>query len=100
MVTPLQKAFAKSKVLRRGMTELLAAEGIPTGRGYKRLWNGIYYDVFATMTEAKIKTMLFSWLQCYDITPAERAEILHLLRLSQTALTEQQREQLQEYLTE
>lgn len=86
-ITPLQKAFAKSKILRRAMAEYLHEEGIPAGKGYKRLWNGICYDVFSQMTEAQIKSCLYSFMACDDLTDAERDEIRHLLQLSTTALT-------------
>ena len=98
MATELQRQFARSRVLRRGMFEWLATEGALTGRGYKRLWNSIIADVMQDQTEASIKRHLFSFLQCYDITPAERAEVLRLLQLSNTALTEDQRQQILSYL--
>lgn len=94
MVTELQRQFANSKILRRGMREMLASEGVPAGRGYKRLWNEIIGSTFAGMSEADIKAMLYDMLTCYDITPADAAEIMHLLRLSTTALTTEQREAL------
>ena len=97
MVTPLQDAFAKSKVLRRGMFLVLNAEAVPV-KGYKRTWYTVYKDVFETMTEAQIKSLLFDFLQCVDITDDERAEIKQLLQLSQTALTEEQTRQLQNLL--
>lgn len=96
--TELQRQFARSHILRRGMLEWLATEGALTGRGYKRLWNGIIADVYEGMTEAQIKSLLYSFLQCYDITPAERAEVLRLLQLSSTTLTEDQRQQILSYL--
>jgi len=80
--------------LRRAMLQCLATEGAATGRGYKRLWHGIIADVFGDMPEAEIKRQLFSFLQCYDITPEERAEVVRLLQSSSTALTEDQRRQL------
>lgn len=94
MVTELQKQFANSKILRRGLREMLRAEGVPAGRGYKRLWNNITASVFSEHTEAEIKGMLYDFLTCDDITPAEAAEIMNLLRLSSTALTTAQREAL------
>ena len=97
MVTPLQEAFPKSKVLKRGMLLLLQAEGVPL-KGYKRTWYKVYRETFAKMTEPEIKKMLYDFLQCCDITDAERAEIRQLLRLSQTALTDEQARQLQDYL--
>jgi hypothetical protein len=98
MKTELQRQFARSHILRRGMREMLAGEGVLTGRGYKRLWNSIIADVYEDMTEAQIKCYLYSFLQCYDITAAERAEVLRLLQLSGTALTEDQRQQILSYL--
>ena len=74
------------------MRAALISEGVPCGRGYKRLWNEIIGQTFANMTEADIKAMLYDLLTCYDITPADRAEIMHLLRLSSTAFTTEQRE--------
>ena len=84
--------------MRRGMMEVLAGEGALTGRGYKRLWNSIIADVYEGITEAGIKRQLYSFLQCYDITPDERAECLRLLQLAETALTEDQRQQILSYL--
>ena len=94
MVTELQRQFAKSKILRRGLREMLKSEGMPAGRGYKRLWNTITADVFSKYTEAEIKALLYDFLTCYDITQADAAEIMHLLQLSSTALTTEQREAL------
>ena len=94
MATELQRQFARSRILRRAMLEWLAGEGALTGRGYKRLWNGIIADVYEGITEAGIKRQLYSFLQCYDITPDERAEVLRLLQLSETALTADQRQQI------
>lgn len=98
MATELQRQFARSRILRRAMLQWLAAEGALTGKGYKRLWNTIIADVYGDMTEANIKRQLYSFLQCYDITPDERAEVLRLLQLSETALTEDQRQQILSYL--
>ena len=94
MVTELQRQFARSKILRRGMREVLASEGIPAGRGYKRLWNEITGRTFERMTEAEIKDLLYDLYTCDDITPAERAEVVQLLQLSSTALTTEQQEAL------
>ena len=90
MVTELQAAFAKSKIMRRTMREMLEAEGLPY-KGYARTWHKVFYDTFtACMAEAQIKSLLHDFMTCDDITPAERAEIKHLLQLSSTALTEAQ----------
>lgn len=94
MVTELQRQFAKSKILRRGLREMLKSEGLPAGRGYKRLWNNITASVFSEYTEAQIKAMLYDFLTCDDLTRADVAEIMHLLQLSSTALTTEQREEL------
>ena len=92
MVTELQAAFAKSKVMRRAMREMLEAEGI-TYKGAARTWNSVFFDTFtATMTEARIKSLLYDFLSCDDLRPAERKEIKQLLQLSSTALTEEQQQ--------
>lgn len=75
----------------------MAAEGAPV-KGYKRTWYEVYKPCFDNMTEAQIKGLLFDFLSCDDITPDERAEILNLLQLSRTALTEEQTRQLQDKL--
>ena len=93
MVTPLQAAFANSNILRRGIADLLAAEGLPY-KGYKKLWRSVIAETFAQMPETKIKLLLYDFWTCDDITAADRAEILRLLQLSTTALTEEQRRQL------
>lgn len=92
MVTELQRQFGKSHILRRAMLEWLEAEG--AGRLYRRALYESIADVYGNISEAQIKYILFSFLQCYDITPDERAEALHLLELSETALTEDQRRQM------
>lgn len=97
MVTKLQREFSRSRILRRGLLGMLAAEGVPTGRGYKGLWNEIISDVFKDAPEAQIKQQLFSFLRC-DITPDERAEVLRLLQMSETALTRDQQQQILSFL--
>ena len=99
-MTEMQRRFSKCQALRRGMRLYLTAEGARTGRGTKRLWKHIIADVYGDMTEAKIKMMLYSFLQCYDLTSKERAEIREILQLSETALTEDQRRQIDSYLQE
>ena len=92
MVTELQAAFAKSKVLRRAMREMLEAEGIPF-KGYEQTWHSVFYDTFTeTMTEAQIKELLRDFITCDDVTPAERKEIKRLLQLPTTALTTKQQQ--------
>ena len=90
----MQRQFKKSRILRRGMLDALAGEGLKTGRGYKRQWSRIISDTFSNMPEVQIKVCLYSFLQCRDITPEERAEVLRLLQLSETALTQEQRQQI------
>lgn len=97
-MTEMQRQFSKCQALRRGMRYYLTAEGARTGRGYKRLWKHIIADVYGELTEAKIKCILYSFLQCYDLTGEERAEIRRILQLSETALTEDQRRQIHSYL--
>ena len=97
-MTEMQRRFSKCQALRRGMRYYLTAEGTRTGRGYKRLWKHIIADVYGDMTEAQIKGILYSFLQCYDLTAEERAEIRQILQLSATALTENQRRQIDIHL--
>ena len=94
MVSRLQRRFSRSKVLRRGMLEMLGGMGTRTGRGYKRLWYDVIADVYGCMTEAEIKCFLFHALNCYDLTADERAEVLQLLQMTRTALTTRQLEQI------
>lgn len=91
MATELQRQFARSRVLRRGMREIL---GAATGRGCKKLWDSIIADVYADMSEAQIKCCLYAFLNSYDIMAADRAEVLRLLQLSETVLTAEQRRQI------
>lgn len=92
------RQFSRCRALRRGMLEYLKAEGIKTGRGYKRLWNDVIADVYGSMTEAKAKAIIWTFLQCDDLTAAERAELLRILQLSETALTDAQRQEIISYL--
>jgi len=91
MATPMQQAFAKSGLYRRLMYSGLISEGLPV-TGYKRLFNSIFAEIAEPMPEPQIKLLLFEFLQCYDITAEEQAEALKLLQLSQTTLTNAQRE--------
>ena len=91
--TRLQREFAKSNVLRRGMMSFLSAEGVTTGAGDNSFLYGIINDICSTLPEAEIKEWLFAFLEC-DITAAERAECLKLLKMSETALTKRQRRRL------
>lgn len=97
MATRLQMAFSKSAIRRRMALDMMQSENI-TVRGYKRLMNGVYTEVLQQMPEPRIKLFLYSVLQCYDITPDERAEALKLLQMAETALTAEQREQIYYYL--
>lgn len=91
MATPMQRAFAKSGLYRRLMYGGLISEGI-SFIGYKRLFNSIFSEIGEPMPEPQIKLLLFEFMQCYDITAEERAEAIKLLQLSQTTLTNEQRE--------
>ena len=79
-LTPLQRKFSRAKAMRRAMQEYIAAE---TGllRGYKRLYNGVLREIIAGMTDNQIRDALYFALQCDDLTPEERAEILRILKL-------------------
>jgi len=79
-LTPLQRQFSRAKAMRRAMQEYLAAE---TGllRGYKRMYNGLFRETIAGMTDNQIRDVLYYALQCDDITPEERAEIRRILRI-------------------
>lgn len=80
--------------MRRGMLDVIASEGMKTGRGHKRIW---YKGIAAAcngMPEAQIKYYLYSFLNCSDITAAERQEVLRLLQFAETALTDDQRRQI------
>ena len=96
----LQQAFSKSPLLRTAILNYYRATGWRMGTGYKRTWYKIIGDTFDSMPEAEIKRFLYLFLQCSDITAANRAEIAQLLSLSQTALTENQRERLRQTLQE
>ena len=69
-------------------------------KGFKRLFNSIYGDILDTMPEPQIKLYLFELLQCYDITPEERAEAIKLLQMSETTLTAEQLQKLDYHLLE
>ena len=97
-MTPLQKAFAKSRLLRRGISELLEDTEPELTAGTRLFLQGLYCRILAYTPEPQIKCYLFMFLQCDDITAADRHEIKDLLQLSQTALTDEQAEQLQNIL--
>lgn len=98
-LTRLQYAFSKSAIRRRFALELMQSEGLPV-KGYKRLMNSVYSEVLEAKNEPQIKYILLSVLQCYDITPEERAEALKLLQMGETTLSEAQRQQLRAVLFE
>lgn len=79
-LSPLQRQFCRAKAMRRAMQEYLAAE---TGllRGYKRMYNDLFREMIAGMTDNQIRDALYYALQCDDLTTEERAEILRILKL-------------------
>jgi len=83
--------FCHCRALRRGMLEYLEAEGA-TIRGNRRLYNSLIADVYRGMTEAQAKAVIWNFLQCQELTAQERGELLDILQLSETALTDQQRQ--------
>lgn len=93
----LARRFTRCRALRRGMMELLAAEGA-TIRGRRRLYYALTTETFKSMTEAQAKAVIWNFLQCDDLTGQERAELLDILKLSETALTDRQRRQIIFYL--
>ena len=97
-MTPLQRAFAKSRLLKRGISELLEETEPELTAGTRLFLQGLYCHNLAYTPEPKIKQYLFMFMQCDDITAADRQEIKELLQLSQTALTDEQTEQLQNIL--
>lgn len=98
-MTPLQRRFCRSKVLRRGMLGVIAAE-VGSVKGCKRMWYSCVAYSMEKLPEADIKRRLFQLLQCSDITTEDVAEIRQLLNLSGTALTRRQRRQMQDILQE
>ena len=97
MITELQRRYCRSKFFRRNMLAAIAAETACI-KGYKRLWYDSFVTAFERQPEAQIKAQLYSFLQCDDLEPADRAEILQLLQLSGTTLTERQRRQITTFL--
>ena len=97
MVTELQRRFCRSRFLRRGILCLITEE---TGsvEGFRRVWYDSIAFAFEALPEADIKRRLYEFLQCGDLTPADRAEIVRLLQLSGTAFTRKQRRQLDSIL--
>lgn len=75
----------------------MQAEGAAI-RGNRRLYNSLIADVFSSVTEAQAKAIIWNFLQCYDLTAQERGELLDILQLSETALTDQQRQEIIFYL--
>lgn len=102
METELQRRFKTSGIKRligRYIMGEFAAEGLDTRRT-KRLFNGIATDLVTGMSEPQIKLILFDMLQCDDMEPADRAEAIKLLQMSETALTAKQRKQIDVLLME
>lgn len=91
------RQFSRCRALRRGMTEYLAAGGA-TIRGNRRFYNSLIADIYSSMTEAQAKAIIWKFLQCYDLTAQERGELLDILQLSETALTDRQRQEIISYL--
>lgn len=91
------KRFCRCRALRRGMIEYLTAEGA-TIKGRRQLYNDLITATYSHMTEAQAKAAIWNFLQCDDLTGQERAELLDILKLSETALTDRQRRQIIFYL--
>lgn len=91
------RQFSRCRALRRGLLEYMQAEGAAI-RGNRRLYNSLIADVFSSVTEAQAKAIIWNFLQCYDLTAQERGELLDILQLSETALTDQQRQEIIFYL--
>ena len=66
----------------------------------KRFFNGMTAAIYGNTPEAHIKCLLLQFLQCYDLTEAERMEAIELLQMAQTALTPAQRKKIWEKLDE
>lgn len=94
--TPMQLRFGTSKILRQRAYLLIQREHFPA-RGSKRLFRGIFKEIYSEINEAEIKRFLFQCLQC-NITQEQRQEIIDILNLSQTALTKTQQKQLKSIL--
>lgn len=78
-LTPLQKAFSRSKAARRVFREEITREA---GGGYwAQLTNGLLEQMAQYMSDELIADVLFYALQCDDITDAERQEIQRILDL-------------------
>lgn len=102
MTTELQRRFKTSGIKRMFggcILEMLADEGISTRRR-KRLCNEMAAELFSQMSEAQIKYILLELLQCYDIDPETAAEAIRLLQMSETALTTEQQQQIENALNE
>lgn len=93
----LVRRFTRCRALRRGLLEWLAAEGA-TIQGRRRLYYALTTETFKSMTEAQAKATIWNFLQCDDLTDQERAELLDILQLAETALTADQRRQIIFYL--
>lgn len=94
MATIMQKAFAHSK-LKRKLTTLIALTMGFDITGNKRYYGRLFGNIFEAMSEPQIKYFLMELLQCTDATAEDKAEALRILRLSETALTKEQRQQIQ-----
>ena len=80
-LSPLQRQFCRAKAMRRAMQEYLAAETGGLLNGYKRMYNDLFREMIAGMTDNQIRDALYYALQCDDLTPEERAEIRRILRI-------------------
>lgn len=90
--TKLQRAFARSDIVRAAMRDILAAQGMRLNR-HDALLTELCDQITASLTEPEIKYMLYDTLRG-DPTPAERDEARRLLLLSETTLTAQQLQEL------
>lgn len=94
MATALQRAFARSRITKAAMRDVLADEGIKL-KMHDAFLTSITKMLTMSMTEPEIKELLYNHMLDY---PADREEARRLLSLSETALTETQLQELQDNL--
>ncbi len=99
-LTEMQHRLAYSRHFRRAICQEIA-KGEGRGlfdKGMKRVMLRTWTNIFSSWSEAQIKQYMFMFLGADDLTPELRQEILYILAAAETALTSEQRQQLNKVL--
>jgi hypothetical protein len=76
-LTPIQKKFARSKAARRAFFDYIRSN-ICKVYGQTALFSGLLEDIVAGMTPDQIRRAAILLMDCSDIQPSERAELMNI----------------------